>query len=331
MDLTSILENTLQSLFSTNAVIYAMIAIGLNVHFGYTGLLNFGQVGFVLVGGYGLAIAVSTYGLPFGVGILIGIVASILFALALGLPTLRLRADYLAIVTIAAGEIVRLIVNAPELRDFSGGVDGITGFNGFFVDANPFVPGREYGIGPLFYRGNELWFILCGWILVAVVVLLVWLLMRSPWGRVVKAIREDEDAVRALGKNAYVYKIQSLIIGGVIGGLAGILLGISKGSVVPTDFQPQVTFIGYAVLIIGGLARIFGPVVGSMILWGILAITSNVLRDLAPIEIGGLTLLEGGDVGVVRLMMVGLLLVLLMAFRPQGIFGKREEMALDVR
>lgn len=331
MDWGSILENTIQAAFSPNAVVYAMIAIGLNVHFGYTGLLNFGQVGFVAVGAYGMAISVTYYGWSMWLGMGVGLVLSVILALLLGIPTLRLRADYLAITTIAASEIIRLVVNTPELRDFSGGVDGLSGFTRTFRDMNPFVLGADYGIGPLSYRGNTLWFVLVGWAVVLAVLALVFLLMRSPWGRVVKAIREDEDAVRALGKNAYVYKLQSLVIGGVIGGIGGILLGLSKGSITPQDFQAQVTFIAYAVLIIGGLARVFGPAVGSMILWAILSFTSAFLREatsgndpLIPDSI-----LQAGDVGVVRLMLVGLLLVLLMAFRPQGIFGKREEMALD--
>ncbi len=333
MDWGSILENTVQAMFSANAVIYAMIAIGLNVHFGYTGLLNFGQVGFVAVGAYGMAISVTYYGWSMWIGVIVGLLMSVVLALLLGLPTLRLRLDYLAITTIAASEIIRLVVNTPELRDFSGGVDGLTGFNDAFADRNPFTLAADYGIGPLQFKGNVLWFVICGWAVVVLVAILVALLMRSPWGRVVKAIREDEDAARALGKNAYVYKMQALVIGGVIGGLGGVMLALSKGSITPQDFQPQVTFIGYAVLIIGGLARVFGPVVGSMILWGILSFTSAFLREatagndpLIPSSI-----LESGDVGVVRLMLVGLLLVLLMAFRPQGIFGKREEMALDDR
>ena len=333
MDWGSVFENTIQALFSANAIIYAMIAIGLNVHFGYTGLLNFGQAGFVAVGAYGMAISVTYYGWSMWLGIAIGLLLSVVLALLLGIPTLRLRADYLAITTIAASEIIRLVVNTPELRDFSGGVDGLTGFADRFKDHNPFVLSADYGIGPLTYKGNTLWFIICGWVTVVAVAALVYLLMRSPWGRVVKAIREDEDAVRALGKNAYVYKIQALVIGGVIGGLGGVLLALSKASITPQDFQTQVTFIGYAVLIIGGLARVFGPIVGSMILWGILSFTSAFLREatqgadpLIPDSI-----ISAGDVGVVRLMLVGLLLVLLMAFRPQGIFGKREEMALDDR
>lgn len=331
MDWGSILDNTVQAMFSANAIVYAMIAIGLNVHFGYTGLLNFGQVGFAAVGAYGMAISVNYYGWSMWLGIGVGLILAVVLALLLGIPTLRLRADYLAIATIAASEIIRLVVNAPDLRDFSGGVDGLTGFADAFQDLNPFDLDAVYGFGPLTYRGNLLWFIICGWVTVLLVVGLVHLLMRSPWGRVVKAIREDEDAARALGKNAYVFKIQSLVIGGVFGGMGGILLALSKASITPQDFQPQVTFIAYAVLIMGGLARVFGPVVGSMILWAILSFTSAFLRDATSgaDPLISREIINSGDVGVVRLMLVGLLLVLLMAFRPQGMFGKREEMALD--
>jgi len=331
MDWASVFENTIRAAFSANAIVYAMIAIGLNLHFGFTGLLNFGQVGFAAVGAYGMAISVTYYGWPLWIGILVGIASAVVLALLLGLPTLRLRADYLAIVTIAASEIVRLVVNAPELRDFSGGVDGLFGFNSAFADLNPFVLDATYGFGPLTWRGNDVWFVIVGWISVLVVAALTFLLVRSPWGRVVKAIREDEDAVRALGKNAYVFKLQALVLGGVIGGLGGILLALNKGSVNPQDFQTQVTFIAYAVVIIGGMGRVFGPIVGSIILWAILAFTGAFLREATagsdPLIPSGI--IASGDVGVTRLMLVGLLLVLLMAFRPQGMFGKREEMALD--
>src|SRR5918997_2538132 len=123
MDWERILENALRAGFGQEAIIYALAAIGLNVHFGYTGLLNFGQVGFMAIGGYGVAISVLEWDLPLGVGLLVGIGAAVLLALLLGLPTLRLRADYLAIVTIAASEIFRLMVSAPSWRGVTGGVD----------------------------------------------------------------------------------------------------------------------------------------------------------------------------------------------------------------
>ena len=95
--------------------------------------------------------------------------------------------------------------------------------------------------------------------------------MHSPWGRVVKAIREDEDAARSLGKNVYAYKMQSLVIGGVIGGIAGIMLVIDRQFVEPKNFESSITFLAYAALILGGMARIFGPIIGSMLLWFVIA------------------------------------------------------------
>src|ERR687893_1642615 len=128
MDWELILENALTAAVGQNAVIYALAAIGLNMHFGYTGLLNFGQVAFVACGAYGLAISVATFELPFPVGIAIGLLAAVVLALLLGLPTLRLRADYLAIVTIAAGEIIRLVARSVEFEDITGGSSGLSRF-----------------------------------------------------------------------------------------------------------------------------------------------------------------------------------------------------------
>src|ERR687894_1221425 len=137
MDWGTILENALRAGLGQEAIIYALAAIGLNVHFGYTGLLNFGQVGFMAIGGYGVAISVLEWDLPLGVGLLVGIGAAVLLALLLGLPTLRLRADYLAIVTIAASEIFRLMVSAPSWRGVTGGSDGVSGVSSGFFDPNP--------------------------------------------------------------------------------------------------------------------------------------------------------------------------------------------------
>src|SRR4051812_33811092 len=124
MDWGNILDNALRSLIGLDTIIYALAAIGLNVHFGYTGLLNFGQAAFLAVGAYGIAITVAIAGLPFGVGVIAGLLAAVVLAILLGIPTLRLRADYLAIVTIAAAEIVRLFIRSASLRDQTGGSSG---------------------------------------------------------------------------------------------------------------------------------------------------------------------------------------------------------------
>jgi branched-chain amino acid transport system permease protein len=327
MDWGTILDNSISQMVRPLTAVFALAAIGLNVHFGYTGLLNFGQVGFMAVGAYGVAISVLEFSVPLWVGVLIGIGAAVALAALLGIPTLRLRADYLAIVTIATGEILRLTIMAPSFRDFTGGSDGLSGYNDDFTDLNPFSSG-SYGVGFLKFNAGATWNIVVGWSLVLLAVLLVWLLMRSPWGRVVKAIREDEDAVRALGKNVFAYKMQSLIVGGVIGSFAGMYLVIQQGSTIPGNFTPAQTFYAYVALILGGAARIWGPVVGSMILWGLIVFTEEVLTGLVENDYISRDLISLNQVAQVRLMLVGLGLVLLMIFRPQGIFGDRRELML---
>jgi len=312
--------------FGQSAVVYGLAAVGLNVHYGYTGLLNFGQVAFVAVGAYSLAITVSTVGLPLIVGVPIGLALAAVLALLLGIPTLRLRADYLAIVTIAASEIIRLTVRSVTLAPETGGSSGLSAFATDFYSHNPFPVGR-YGLGPLDYDERQTWVLTVGWTLLVLSSLLVFLLMRSPWGRVLRSIREDEDAVRALGKNVVAYKMQSLVVGGVIGSLAGFVDSVGKQSVQPDSFSTAFTYFAYTALILGGAARVFGPVIGSMIFWLLLSVSDNLLRQL----IAGSTVLQPTQVGQVRFMLVGLGLMALMIFRPQGLFGDKRELALDAR
>ena len=203
MDWQAIIESLFRGLIGERFIVFALAAIGLNLHFGYTGLLNFGVAGFMTVGAYGLGVSVAYYGWPWPVGVLVGILASVAFALLLGFPTLRLRADYLAIVTIAAAEIVRIAMRATALRDITGGSNGINGFSSGFYDLNPFSDGVSLNLGlfNLDFRADQLWILSVGWTLVLLAVLFTWLTMRSQWGRVVKSVREDEDAARSLGKN----------------------------------------------------------------------------------------------------------------------------------
>ena len=330
MNWENIFSNAVESAIGRDAMVYALAAVGLNLHFGYTGLLNFGQVGFMAVGAYAVGISVIEFGWPLWGGVLLGVVGAVLLALLLGLPTLRLRADYLAIVTIAAGEILRFIFRAAEFRDFTGGSNGINGFADDFFDANPFGRG-DYGFWIIKFSESQIWVNTVGWGLVLLAVLLIWLLVRSPWGRVLKAIREDEDAVRALGKNVYSYKMQSLIVGGVIGSFAGMMLAISARSVQPDNYGTATTFFAYVCLLLGGAATIWGPVVGSMLFWLIMSFTENMLRQAVENDFIPDSIMSGTQVGQVRFMLVGLLLVLLMVFRPQGIFGDRREIALTTR
>jgi branched-chain amino acid transport system permease protein len=330
MDWDTIFSVSLEAAVGTNAVIYALAAIGINVQFGYTGLLNFGQAAFMAVGAYGIAIGVATWGLSFWLSVGIGLAAAVALALVLGIPTLRLRADYLAIVTIAAAEIFRITVRTSNYRDVTGGTDGLQQFSASFFDINPYGRG-EYGVGPVSFDERTMWVLTVGWIVVALCCLVVYLLMRSPWGRVLKAIREDEDAVRSLGKNVFSYKMQSLIIGGVIGALGGFIFALSTGSVTPDSYAPEVTFFAYTIVILGGAARVLGPVVGAIIFWLIIQLTDQILRQAIAADYIPSSLMDTTQVGAVRFILVGLGLMALIIFRPQGIFGDKREIALDAR
>ncbi len=321
MDWGAVLNNTAGWLISPTTIAYAIAAVGLAVHFGYGGLLNFGMAGFMALGAYGYAISILSFGLPWWVGIIVGMLAATLFALILGIPTLRLRADYLAIVTIAAAEIVRLLFTTQVFDDFTNSADGLGGYHAGFRGANP-IPEGTYGFGPWQYTENQWWVRIFGILVLALVVLIVFLLMRSPWGRVLKGIREDEDAVRALGKNVFAFKMQSLVLGGVFGALGGVVFALPS-AVVPAVYVTSLTFFLWTILLLGGAATIFGPVVGSVIFWVIMAFLDNVLPQLAADDILPITNIQAA---VVRYVFVGVALLLIVIFRPQGIFGNKKEL-----
>jgi neutral amino acid transport system permease protein len=320
--------DALRAAIGPTAAAYALLAIGLNLHFGFTGLLNFGQVGFMLVGGYGLAIPVAVYGLPLWVGFLSGISASVALALLLGAPTLRLRADYLAITTIAAAEILRFLSRNSGGEDITGGVYGLRQFAGDFYAVSPFGSGQY--LGPLAFSGNRMWSMTVGWTLAILLSIAIHRLMRSPWGRVLRSIREDEDAARSLGKNVFLLKMQSLILGGVIGGLGGMVFVLSLQTIQPDMFLAQVTFFAFTMVILGGTATAAGPIVGTVLFWFLITGLQSGVRTV--VEAGLIPGVAAGQaVGAITLIVVGLMLMALMIFRPQGLLGDREELRLDVR
>ncbi|MET4582744.1 ABC-type branched-subunit amino acid transport system permease subunit [Conyzicola nivalis] len=315
----------LGEIFSPTTAAYALAALGLAVHFGFTGLLNFGQAGFMAVGGYAFAITAVKFEWPLWGSFLATIIASTLFALILGIPTLRLRADYLSIVTIAAAEIIRLSVKTPEFSDVTGGSEGINGAARTFNELNPLPEGR-FGAGVLTYSADQWWVRIVGWALVGLACLLVYLLVRSPWGRIIKGIREDQDAVRSLGKNVFAYKMQALILGGILGGVAGAMFILPR-SLQPDNYGTQLTFFLYTILLLGGAATVFGPIAGAIIFWVTLSLSDGLLtllvaNDLLPIA--------STQQGPIRFIIIGITLMLLVIFRPQGIFGKKKEAFFSV-
>jgi branched-chain amino acid transport system permease protein len=257
--------------------------------------------------------------------------AAIVLALLLGLPTLRLRADYLAIVTIATAEGLRLLFRSVSATPVTGATNGLSDFNRGFLALAPWASSTRAHILGTTWSGSDLWVATVGWTLVVLASLLTFMLVRSPWGRVVKAIREDEDAVRALGKNVYVYKMQALVVGGIIGALGGMIYALGTASAQPDQYQNANTFLAYAALILGGAARVLGPVVGSILLLFILQFADTGLRALIDNGVIPSELLSSTDVAQLRFVLVGIGLMLLLVFRPQGIFGDRREVMLDAR
>ena len=346
MDWGSIIESTFRGLIGESFIVFALAAIGLNLHFGYTGLLNFGQAVFMAAGAYGLAMTVATIGPAanrnfgwnlsdaqlFWIGVFVGVVVfPLIFALIMGIPTLRLRADYLAIVTIAVAEIFRIVVRSPTpgIKKWTNSSDGLTGFSKTFYDMSPFGQLDRYFFN--LFTGNQMFLVIVGWVILAISATICWLLIRSPWGRVLKAIREDEDAARSLGKNAYWYKMQALMLGGVFGAMGGMIRAIGFSVAQPDNFITDVTFFVWVALILGGAGKVLGPLIGAALLYGILSFTDVFLREGVANDVIPESIMTGTQVGQVRFILMGLGLVLLAAFRPQGIFGNKEEMALDDR
>ncbi len=303
------------------AATYALVALGLQLNVGFTGIVNFGAAGFMAVGAYAMAILTIDTGISFWLSLPLSILVTMAFGLIVGLPSLRLRTDYLAIATIAFAEIIRLI--AQNARGLTGGNQGLfcsddqsVCFDDTWFDLSERIEGWLVDLG---WNDPEILFplLLVAWALVLVVTLGLLFVQRSPWGRVLRAVREDEDAARALGKNAVAYKLQSLAISAAIAAIAGWILALNLATLHPIDFEPLVTFFAYGVLVLGGLASYWGVLVGSVIFWTLLEATRYI--DVFQDE---------SDQVALRFAIVGLVLILLMAFRPQGIFGKRDEMVL---
>lgn len=312
-------------LLSTITAAFAIAAIGLNLHFGYTGLVNIGQAGFMLLGAYGFAITIR-FGGPFWLGVVVALLAALVFALILGLPTLKLRGDYLAIVTIAFAEIIRIVGGNQQLAPVTGGVAGIGNqlYSGAFTDLSPFAQDGAFSLGPYTYplTVGDSWYlrIVC-WAVLALVALVVFLLMRSPWGRTIRGIREDEDAVRSLGKNVYLYKMQSLLLGGGMAAIGGVLY-VLAASVQPDSLGRSTTFLLYTIVLLGGAATVFGPILGSVLYFIVIIGLQDVVSEFVPASV-----MSQEQIPQFGWIVVGVGLMLLVIFRPQGILGNKKELS----
>jgi len=310
------------------AGIYTILSLGLYLQYAMAGLPNFGHVAFMALAAYTMAILVIRFGVPMPVAILAGLAAAVLFSLLLGLPSLRLRADYLAIVTVAGGEVVRYL--ALNLQDITGGAIGSIGMlgaarlaqynTGWDAMLATFSRSLRGVFGGLASRDFAM--LLIVWAVALLLLGVCSVMVRSPWGRVLRSIREDENAAAAVGKNVFGYKLQVLVLGAILGGAAGLLLAYEIGVFSPDDYQPTFTFYAYLILILGGMTRLWAIPLGA-ILFGVLYAGTRFL-DFYP-----LSLIDSGARAFLRLWAVGLLLIVLMAIRPQGLLGNRRELLLE--
>lgn len=298
------------------ATTYGVFSLGIQLNVGTTGIFNFGQAGFMAVGSYAMGITIVRWGAPFWLALLAGIGVAVVAGVLVGLPSLRLRADYFAISTLAFSEIVRYV--ADNWDGLTGGNLGLFGYTDSWNEISTRIDGwlEQIGIAPRFL----LPLFIVNLALLLVLAVFVALLVRSPWGRVLNAIREDEDAARALGKNTFVYKLQSLSLAATLAALAGYMLAINISILSPANFDPVLTAYGYVIVILGGLGSYFGVVLGSFFLIFLLEATRYLELPLSDARVAAL-----------RFMIVGLVLMALVVFRPQGIFGKREELILRSR
>jgi ABC-type branched-subunit amino acid transport system permease subunit len=298
------------------------------VQFGFTGLLNFGHAAFMAIGAYTMAILVVRTGWPLWGASLAAIAVAIGFGLLLGLPTLRLRADYLAITTIAFAEIVRYVaINAQGLTGGPVGTIALAGpgeaasYNRDWLEFQRSVQdGLEVVIGENATR--DVTMLVLVWAVALVLLVVVEAAVRTPWGRVLKSIRDDEDAASALGKNVFAYKLQALAVGAALAAIAGLFFAFQFSFFSPGDFDPLVTFFAYTIVILGGTARNWAVPVGA-VLFGVIFAGTRFF-DFPPFS-----LLDSGERAYVRLIVIGLVLIGLVLFRPQGLLGKREEMVLE--
>ncbi len=330
--------------------IFALASLGLNVQWGYTGLFNIGVAGFFGVGAYVSAIVVQDpqnlavgsglegffghyFNQPFLIGLLAAMAASAVLAVIVGFATLRLRIDYLAIATIGIAETLRIF--STNERTITEGTRGIPNIPQPLFDclvrqnpANPLCQLPLLGVEiPQFLNPAQYsWF----YALIVIAVLIVGFLAlerisRSPWGRVLRAVREDEDAASSLGKNVFRFKMQSLIIGAVIMAAAGSLTTHFFRFVDPQIFDAvERTFLVWVMLIVGGTGNNRGAILGAFIMWFVWNTPQN-LNDVLPATLDtplGKLNVAAQLFGPIRIIAIVIVLELILLYRPRGILGE---------
>lgn len=297
------------SFFLVFAAVFAVIVLGLNLQWGFTGLFNVGVAGFVAVGAYTSALLTTPpvdgrlggLGWPVALGWLAAMLSSGLAGLAVGLLTLRLRDDYLAITTFGVAVLIQLV--ALNVQWLTGGPFGVQ-----------FIPKPMQG-----WLGHGTPWTLAYLALVLGVLALAYValerLVRSPWGRVLRAIREDEAAAASLGKRAFVFRLQSFTLGSMLMGLGGALQAHFVGYIAPEDFLSILTFQMWAMLIVGGSGNQRGAILGAFVVWGLWTAGGGLLRQWIPQA-------EQARAAALQVVLVGVLIALMLVLRPRGLLGE---------
>jgi len=295
--------------FLATALIYGILCLGLNLQWGQTGLFNVGIAGFAAIGAYTSALLTTPetagrfggFDMPIAVGWLGAMAASGLAAALIGAATIRLRSDYLAIATFGVAVCIQLV--ALNLEGLTGGPFGIG-----------FIP-RPFAA----LQGDALSFNLANLALVAAVAIAVYWalerLIRGPWGRVLRGIREDEAAAVELGKNPFVYRLQAFVLGSAIMGLAGAMQGHFIGFIAPENYLSPLTFQVWAMLIIGGSGNNRGAILGAVVVWGFWTLSGTILASVVPTEFQARS-------AALQIVAIGVALSAVLLLRPRGILGE---------
>jgi len=271
--------------------IFGIVALSLNLEFGFAGIANFGKVAFFLIGAYTYAL-LSKIGIPFPLCLIAGALTSALFGLLISLPALRLRTDYLAIAILAFGEILRLIVKSESW--IAGGDWGTS------VAPAISIAGASHHVGVLVNIGLVYFCLLICFVIAQ-------LLANSPYGRVVRAIREDEIAAEALGKDRAKYKAQILMIGSAMVGVAGGLYVQYLHYVLPDMFVPMITFTVWIMVLLGGPGNNWGALLGAGLV-ELFKYGTNLAKPILPLDPINL-----------QYILFGVLIILVLFYRPQGL------------
>ncbi len=298
------------------AILYILLALGLNIVVGFAGLLDLGYVAFYAVGAYTYALLASPHfdlHLPFWVIVPIGAALAAFFGLLLGAPTLKLRGDYLAIVTLGFGEIVRIFLNnLSRPVNITNGPQGVTGIDPFRIDGFDFAQYQTL-LGLQFSGPIKYYYLLLAVVIAVIVINLR--LQNSRIGRAWEAIREDEIAASAMGINTRNVKLLAFAMGASFGGLAGGMFSAMQAFISPESFVLVESIMVVSMVVLGGMGNVWGVILGALLLSFVPEILRWTVQPLQEALLGRQLV----DPEVIRMLIFGLALVLVMLFRPAGL------------